>query len=102
MPVTSNDTNGLAWNTNITEIGSDWKSFNRTTSQYEYAEDRAYFVKDDEGNVWKIYFTGYEGGARGASAFNVEQLGGTASLDEVVKEEFKAYPNPTTGILKPK
>jgi hypothetical protein len=99
MPVTSNDTNGLAWNTNITEIGSDWKSFNRTTSQYEYAEDRAYFVKDDEGNVWKIYFTGYEGGARGASAFNVEQLGGTASLDEVVKEEFKAYPNPTTGIL---
>jgi hypothetical protein len=99
MPVTSNDTNGLAWNTNITEIGSDWKSFNRTTSQYEYAEDRAYFVKDDEGNVWKIYFTGYEGGARGASAFNVEQLGGTASLDELVKEEFKAYPNPTTGIL---
>lgn len=99
VPVSSNDTNGLAWNTNITEIGSDWKSFNRATGQYEFAEDRAYFVKDEAGNVWKIYFTGYEGGSQAASAFNVEQLGGTASVSQPSKADFNVYPNPTTGIL---
>jgi hypothetical protein len=99
MDVTSNDTSGLSWNTNITEIGSDWKSFNRTIFQYEMAEDRAYFVRTAEGAVWKIYFTNYKGGQDGTSFFNIEKIRGTASVRGTETLSSSVYPNPATNVL---
>ena len=99
VDVASNDTVGLNWNTNITEIGSDWKSFNRTIFQYEMAEDRAYFVRTAEGAVWKIYFTNYKGGQDGTSFFNIEKIRGTASVRGTGILNSGVYPNPATNVL---
>lgn len=93
----SNDTSSLSWNENITEIGSDWKSFNMGTFAYDIVEQRTYFVRGNGGAVWKIYFTGYKGGATGGFYFNIEQLRSSVSVKESYKLASKLYPNPASG-----
>jgi hypothetical protein len=98
--VTSNDTSSLVWGTSITEIGYDWKSFNRGTLQYEFTADLAYFVRTQNGAVWKIWFTGYEGGPVGKYVFNTEEIkAGVSSVAKYAKLKTSVYPNPTNGIL---
>lgn len=59
---------------NITEIGSDWKDFDMTTFQYVVDDDRIYFVKDQNENVYKIVFMGFEGSSTGNITFDVTTL----------------------------
>lgn len=100
VDVSSNDTSSLSWNTSITEIGYDWKSFNRTTFQYEFTPDLAYFVRTENGAVWKIWFTGYEGGASGKYVFNTEEIkAGVNSVEKYANLNTTVYPNPTNGVL---
>jgi hypothetical protein len=98
--VTSNDTSSLTWGTSITEIGYDWKSFNRGTFQYEFTADLAYFVRTQNGAVWKIWFTGYEGGAVGKYVFNTEEIkAGVSNVNKYAKLKTSVYPNPTRDVL---
>ncbi len=98
--VTSNDTSSLSWGTSITEIGYDWKSFNRGTFQYDFTADLAYFVRTQNGAVWKIWFTGYEGGAVGKYVFNTEEIkAGVNSVEKRTTLNTNVYPNPTNGVL---
>ena len=98
--VTSNDTSSLSWGTSITEIGYDWKSFNRGTFQYEFTADLAYFIRTQSGAVWKIWFTGYEGGAVGKYVFNTEEIkAGVNSVEKHANLNTNVYPNPTNGVL---
>jgi len=92
IDVMSDDTISLTWTTNITEIGSDWKSFNGTG--YDYAEDRAYFVRLADESMWKIYFTKYEGGKY---EFNKKLIAGNSSVTEVLLSHTAVYPNPSNG-----
>ena len=76
----------------INIIGSDWKTY--TGGQYEYAADRSYFVRATTGDVWKLVFTGYGGGATGTISFTKEFVSAT-SVDEVtVHGSVSLYPNP--------
>lgn len=95
VDVTSDDTATLVWNTNITEIGSDWKSWNGTA--YEYAADRAYFLRLANGDVWKLYFTKYEGGASGEYSFTKKKIAGSSNVQEVIAQSINVYPNPSNG-----
>jgi hypothetical protein len=98
--VTSNDTSSLSWGTSITEIGYDWKSFNRGTFQYDFTADLAYFVRTQNGAVWKIWFTGYEGGATGKYVFNTEEIkAGVNGVEKRANLNTNVYPNPTNGVL---
>jgi hypothetical protein len=98
--VTSNDTSSLSWGTSITEIGYDWKSFNRGTFQYDFTADLAYFVRTQNGAVWKIWFTGYEGGATGKYVFNTEEIkAGVNSVEKRANLNTNVFPNPTNGVL---
>lgn len=99
VDVSSNDTSSLSWNENITEIGSDWKSFNMTTRSYDIVADRAYFVRKSNGDMWKIYFTNYEGGALGAYHFVVERMAGSASTQHKELNSVSVYPNPASNRL---
>jgi hypothetical protein len=92
--VMSNDTMGLTWNTDITEIGSDWKSFDGM--KYVFAQDQAYFVRTSKGAVWKIYFTNYVGGTAADYYFNTELIAASASLPEF-NYQVGVYPNPMIG-----
>ena len=95
----SNDTSMLVWDTKITEIGSDWKTFNNTTFAYEITEDLTYFVRSTKGDVWKIFFTDYKGGTEGGFYFNVERIAGSASTEKITSLNSAVYPNPATSEI---
>ena len=77
-------------------IGSDWKTFNMTTFQYEYAADRTYFVQDRSFNIWKLIFTGYGGSTNGDMTFT-QELVSSVSVDEQAYNKLVVYPNPSTN-----
>ncbi|MEZ4806763.1 MAG: T9SS type A sorting domain-containing protein [Flavobacteriales bacterium] len=84
------------YGTDINVIGSDWKVFNMTTFMYEYVTDRAYFVKDVAGNLWKLVFTGYGGSATGTMTFTQQLMSATA-VAEVDLGSAMIFPNPAIG-----
>lgn len=94
MDVMSDDTSTLNWNGNISEIGSDWKSFNRTTNVYDITADNTYFVRTAGNAMWKIYFTVYEGQGSGTFWFNTKAIRGAANVQELSLTGNVVYPNP--------
>ncbi|MFT5725344.1 MAG: hypothetical protein ACI9JN_002469, partial [Bacteroidia bacterium] len=97
IAVTSDDTTNLTWGTNISEIGSDWKSYNRTSMQYEYAQDRTYFVRLSGGSVWKIFFTAYVGGPVGSFYYTLEKIETGAGINKLEENLIAIYPNPASN-----
>jgi len=91
VDVSSNDTNSLTWTTNITEIGSDWKTFNNT--DYDIVEDQTFFVRTQTGAVWKMYFTAYVGGPAATSYFTIENIKGALST-QTLSSGITVFPNP--------
>jgi len=97
VPVASDDYTGLTFETFLDEIGYDWKTFNMGTFQFELTDSLVYFVQQSDFEVYKIYFTGFEGSSTG----NID-INRSAVLNLGVAEnqiEVKAYPNPTTNQL---
>ncbi len=70
-----------------------------TTFQYEYAQDRTYFVKDQAGNVWKLVFTGYGGAATGDMTFTQELVSATSVNDPSASSggQIVVFPNPVAN-----
>ena len=98
MAVEKDDTTGLSWNTNITEIGSDWKNWNGT--EYEYAQDRVYFIRLSNKQVWKIYFTRYEGGPAGAYHFTKKKIASGVGVKDIKNVQASIYPNPASDYVQ--
>lgn len=88
---------GETFSQDINTIGYDWKIFNMTTFQYEYAEDRTYFVQDQVGNIWKLLFTGYGGGSTGDMTFTQELVSATSIGENTTDGTVLVYPNPAHG-----
>jgi hypothetical protein len=84
---------GEEFSSEINIIGSDWKTFNMTTFQYDYAQDRTYFVQDRAGNIWKLVFIEYGGSSNGNMTFTRELMSGVG-MEEVVTSTFAVFPNP--------
>ena len=80
----------------INIIGSDWKTFNTGTLQYDYAQDRTYFVEDRNTNIWKLIFTGYGGSANGEMTFTQEMVS-SVSVAEEAFGQLAVYPNPSSA-----
>lgn len=99
VDVTSNDTSSLDWNTTITEIGYDWKTFNRGTFQYDFTQDLAYFVRTRNGAIWKIWFTGYQGSPVNKTVFNKEEIKSVNSIGKYANFNTTVYPNPAKDVL---
>ncbi|MBL7944634.1 MAG: T9SS type A sorting domain-containing protein [Flavobacteriales bacterium] len=78
----------------INIIGSDWKTFNMTTFQYEYAADRTYFVEDRDLNIWKLIFIGYGGSSNGDMTFT-QELVSSVGVEEEAYGQLAVFPNPT-------
>ena len=94
VDVASNDTSNLVWNTKITEIGYDWKAFDRGSFKYNMVEDLAYFLALPNGQMWKIWFTDYVGGPEGKFVFNTQKVRSGASINKVISLNTSIYPNP--------
>lgn len=74
VQVVTNDYPSAKFVTSISEIGSDWKSFDMNLNQWSIKSDRVYFVKDKGLSVFKIVFTGFEGTSTGIIKFDKSKL----------------------------
>lgn len=82
----------------LSEIGSDWKSFNMATFQYVVVPDVVYFVQDtesDDKSIWKLYFTGFSGSATGTYSFMKEKMA-TTGVNTLSQRNLTVYPNPAS------
>ncbi|MEZ5072047.1 MAG: T9SS type A sorting domain-containing protein [Bacteroidales bacterium] len=94
----------------ISEIGSDWKSFNMGTMSYEVADTTVYFLKVEKGDdvysyyeYYKIYFTAFESGSMGGQGvytFQEEQLSATSAGNPDMIRLLELYPNPSHETLQ--
>lgn len=85
---------------NMSEIGSDWKEFNMNTFQYDIVDSLSYFVEDLQGDVWQLWFTGFQGSSTGKIWFNKRQVGWASVEDNnQVVGNFNVYPNPVADYV---
>ncbi len=83
-----------------TVIGSDWKSFNMETYQYELEDSLVFVVRDTSGMEYSLYFTRFEGSSTGKAVFVKRQIDcttGTSAIETV--DRIQAYPNPADNDL---
>jgi len=86
----------------ISTIGADWKSFDNVTFQWKIADSIVYFVKAKDGDIWKVWFTGFSGSGSGKSYFKKQKLFTVGLLDQTKKTIAKlaVYPNPVSDLLQ--
>lgn len=97
VPTNQADAWSAEYDSAMNVIGSDWKTFNMSTFQYEYAQNRTYFVKDRAGSIWKLVFTGYGGASTGDMTFNDELVSATNVTEQAMAEGFVLAPNPVSS-----
>ncbi len=92
------DYNANPFSRSISAIGADWKSFDNNTFQWKIADSTVYFVKAKDGDIWKLWFTGFGGSASGKSFFNKQKLFTVGLLDQNKQTMAKlaVYPNPAS------
>lgn len=87
--------------TNINVLGYDWKSYSFATNSYVITDSLVYFIGTRSGDVFKLVFTDFGGGANGDFIFTKEKVF-TVGITEA-KETTKIldiYPNPASENLK--
>lgn len=59
-----------------------------------------YFIKKDNGDIYKFWFTGFDGNISGLIAFEFEKVfTGTTSLISETINQLNIFPNPSIGII---
>jgi Secretion system C-terminal sorting domain/HmuY protein len=78
---------------NIDVVGHDWKTFNLNANKWELPTDRAYFVKQADGTIWKIVFLDFEGSATGTATFEKTNLGKFTSINNIASSiQYNVFP----------
>lgn len=93
---------GLTFRREINTIGFDWKTFTPTPPPGSWAiEDSiVYFVKDRQGDIWKMIFTGFGGSANGQYIFYKGPAVSTGLSDAPELKTFGVFPNPATDFAR--
>lgn len=88
--------NSYNFNTAMNEIGYNWKAY---SGNWTIQDSLAYFVKDLSGNIWKIIFTGFGGGADGNHILSKEKVSsvGITETNGNSIGTLSVYPNPANG-----
>lgn len=74
-----------------TLIGNGWKTLEGWS--WELVPDLSYFVQANNGDVYHLVFTSFEGSATGITTLNAE-LVSTLNVAEVAASALRAFPNP--------
>lgn len=79
-------------------IGYDWKSFDINTFQYSLPDDRVYFVKTVDENVFQLSFLDFEGSSTGVTVFEYSDLMVVPTFDKSAHSfHIHLYPNPSSS-----
>ena len=79
-------------------IGYDWKELNFMDFTFDMIPDLSYFLKTSNNDIYKLYFTRFDGTATGVSEFNKEFLQNVTAIDETSTDLalYGLYPNPSS------
>ncbi len=80
-------------------IGYDWKATEGMPPVYVVLDTIMYFIKDSDGSIFKMYFTGFESGTTGDGTFwfQHETLLDASSVDQLPDIQLlEVYPNPAS------
>jgi hypothetical protein len=80
----------VTYSEDINTIGYDWKTYAGT---YTIEDSLVYFVKDVDGDYWRLIMTGFSGSSLGKTVFKKEKV---ASLNVAENQELISgiFPNP--------
>mgnify|MGYP006130425023 CR=1 FL=1 len=85
----------LIYSTDINTIGYDWKSF--TNGAFSVDSEKTFYIKYEDGTIYRLYFTAFTGSSSGDLSFNFEDVTSTLGIEDVAEEvSFGIYPNPST------
>nr|MBC8148043.1 T9SS type A sorting domain-containing protein [Bacteroidota bacterium] len=80
---------------NISTIGWNWKAFSMSTFTYEVDDSLVFFVKNLEGDVYKLIFIGFAGSSTGKAYFTKELVSNTGIEYIFSVNEINVFPNPS-------
>lgn len=91
------DVAGLTLGQDIVAIGHDWKTFAGST--FVLADSMSFFIEDQQGDIWQMWFTGFVGSSAGKFVFNKRKVG-TASIDSEgeITSVVAVQPNPVNNV----
>jgi hypothetical protein len=93
-PLSYTDYSAHNFMTDINTIGYDWKTFQGT---YVLDNDKCFFIKDYQQNIWRIFFTNFDGMSTGNIEFNTELIYTTSIYNINNHPAFSIYPNPASN-----
>lgn len=85
----------LEFSEDINTVGYDWKNFDG--SAYVVDPDTYYFLKREDGTVYRFHFLSFEGTETGNFSLGYEDVTENMDIESFDKNNsFSIYPNPTT------
>lgn len=89
-PATDMSFGSATYSEDINTIGYDWKTY---AGSYTIEDSLVYFVKDVDGDYWRLIMTGFSGSSLGKTVFKKEKV---ASLSVSENQELISgiFPNP--------
>lgn len=87
---------GLAYNTNMSVMGWDWKVFTPPMGPWAVEDSTAYFVFTQNNQIWRIVFTGFTGSGTGKAYFTKTKVADFNSIEDnnAALQVASVYPNP--------
>jgi hypothetical protein len=94
---------GYTYSKHINIIGYDWKRYDYSNMVYEIIDDVAYFVKTQQGDIYKIVFTGFTGSINGRIDLQKTKLEPSSSsvskMSDADIASLTVYPNPASSYV---
>jgi len=89
------------WDSLRSSIGYDWKKINMTTYTYIIVDSLVYFIRPENKDVYKLYFTSYAGTTTGLISFSKEKVL-SYGISEATPSSLsvKIFPNPVRETMK--
>ncbi|MBK7959639.1 MAG: T9SS type A sorting domain-containing protein [Bacteroidetes bacterium] len=83
-------------------VGYDWKSFDNVTNKWSLADSTIYFVQDSAGDVYKMIFTGFGGGANGNINFSKQKVNNlpSALFESIEQEKAFVFPSLANSAIQ--
>lgn len=98
VPQSFNDWWVEEWDSTRSVIGYDWKAF--TGTGYDVNDSLVYFITDRNNDIYKLYFTEFEGSASGKVVFNVGKVSSIGVGDvQNMSSVITVTPNPASDVI---
>lgn len=94
-PGGNGNTSNLQYFDDINVIGYDWKTY--SGSGYTLDPDLYFYLKQEDGTIYRLHFLSFDGSATGNVSFEYEDV--TAQMGTVAfnaENSFSVFPNPST------